>query len=141
MQIWPDGVRCCAVLSFDLDADLFWSVWLDGKPTVLDRSQGQYGPKVGLPRILSMHEPDYFDNLAAMSLPRPILQVSGHTHGGQVCAPFVGPLILPRWGRNYPAGLYGEPGSGLYVTRGIGTVGPSARFLCRPEISLITLKA
>jgi peptidoglycan/xylan/chitin deacetylase (PgdA/CDA1 family) len=52
--MWPEGVRCCAVLSFDLDAELFWSVWLDRKPTLLDRSQGEYGPKVGLPRILAM---------------------------------------------------------------------------------------
>jgi len=54
MSLWPEGVRCCAVLSFDLDADLFWSVWLNGKPTLLDRSQGEYGPRVGLPRILAM---------------------------------------------------------------------------------------
>ena len=40
--------------AFDLDADLFWSVWLNGKPTLLDRSQGEYGPRVGLPRILAM---------------------------------------------------------------------------------------
>ena len=96
-----------------------------------------------MPRILSMHEPDYFDKLADLpsSLQRPVLQVSGHTHGGQVCAPFIGPLILPSWGKKYPAGLFGPRGRHLYVTRGIGTIGPSARFLCRPEVSLLTLRA
>ena len=94
-------------------------------------------------RILSMHEPDYFDNIDELpsSLLRPILQVSGHTHGGQVCAPFIGPILLPSWGKKYPAGLFGPRGRHLYVTRGVGTIGPSARFLCRPEVSLLTLRA
>ena len=95
-----------------------------------------------MPRILSMHEPDYFDNVGGLpdSLTRPILQVSGHTHGGQVCAPFIGPILLPSWGKKYPAGLFGTPGRQLYVTRGVGTIGPSARFLCRPEVTLLTLR-
>lgn len=96
-----------------------------------------------VPRILSMHEPDYFDHVsrAAPSHLLPLLQVSGHTHGGQVCAPLIGPLILPSWGKKYPAGWFGASGHRLYVTRGIGTIGPAARFLCRPEISMITLCA
>ena len=96
-----------------------------------------------VPRILTMHEPDYFDKIDELpaSLPRPVLQVSGHTHGGQVCAPFVGPILLPSWGKKYPAGLYGSPGRQLYVTRGVGTIGPSARFFCRPEVTLLTLRA
>jgi len=94
-----------------------------------------------VPRILSMHEPDYFDVWPGITRQRPILQVSGHTHGGQVCAPFIGPLILPDWGKKYSAGAYGKAGAQLYVTRGIGTIGPPARFFCRPEVSMITLKA
>lgn len=94
-----------------------------------------------MPRILSMHEPDYFDIYPDMAQPRPILQVSGHTHGGQICAPFIGPLKLPRWGEKYAAGAFGDAGARLYVTRGIGTIGPPARIFCRPEVSVITLKA
>jgi peptidoglycan/xylan/chitin deacetylase (PgdA/CDA1 family) len=42
------------VLSFDVDAELLWKVWLDQEPSITDISQGVYGPKVGLPRILNM---------------------------------------------------------------------------------------
>jgi peptidoglycan/xylan/chitin deacetylase (PgdA/CDA1 family) len=54
MSLWPKAARCCAVLSFDLDAELFWTVWTDRKPNLIELSLGQYGPKVGLPRILAM---------------------------------------------------------------------------------------
>jgi peptidoglycan-N-acetylglucosamine deacetylase len=51
---WPDGVVCPVVLSFDLDAELLWNVWLTREPSPIDVSQGVYGPKVGVPRILDM---------------------------------------------------------------------------------------
>ncbi len=53
-SIWPKGIRCPVVFSFDLDAELLWKVWLPSEPTLIDVSQGTYGPKAGLPRILSM---------------------------------------------------------------------------------------
>ena len=49
------------------------------------------------PVILAVHEPDFFDHVSED--PRLILQLSGHTHGGQVCAPFYGAMILPSWGK------------------------------------------
>jgi len=51
---WPNGVECPVVVSFDVDAELLWNVWMNGEPTPVARSQGVYGPRVGLPRILSM---------------------------------------------------------------------------------------
>ena len=42
------------VLSFDVDAELLWKVWMDHEPSLIDVSQGVYGPRVGLPRILGM---------------------------------------------------------------------------------------
>lgn len=51
---WPDGTKCAVVLSFDVDAELLWKVWLTGEPSKIDISQGVYGPRVGLPRILDM---------------------------------------------------------------------------------------
>lgn len=89
------------------------------------------------PVILAVHEPDFFDRVC--SDPRLVLQLSGHTHGGQVCAPFYGALLLPRWGKNYISGLYRRHDSHIYVTRGVGTLSPHVRFCCPPEISLITL--
>jgi len=91
------------------------------------------------PVILAVHEPDFFDRVSED--PRLILQLSGHTHGGQVCAPFYGSLILPSWGKNYVSGLYRRHDSHIYVTRGVGTLAPHVRFCCPPEISLITLTA
>ena len=55
-RLWPPGVRCPVVLSFDVDAELLWKIWMKGNPSLIDISLGVYGPNVGLPRILSMLE-------------------------------------------------------------------------------------
>ncbi len=90
------------------------------------------------PILLAWHEPDTFD---LYDDPRVALQLSGHTHGGQICAPFYGPILLPDYGRKYPYGLYRRGPSSLFVTRGIGTLSIPARFLCPPEVAVLTLKA
>lgn len=86
--------------------------------------------------LVLAHEPDSFDTLTD---PRIALQMSGHTHGGQVRVPFGGAILLPTWGKNYQAGLYEQDGRRLYVNRGIGTVGKHYRLNCRPEITLLRL--
>jgi predicted MPP superfamily phosphohydrolase len=93
----------------------------------------------GPPVILAVHEPDFFDEVSKD--PRLILQLSGHTHGGQICAPFYGAMRLPSYGKNYISGLYRKHDSHIYVTRGVGTLFPHIRFCCPPEISMITLTA
>ena len=91
-----------------------------------------------VPRILMSHNPD-----CAEELPEGIrvdLMVSGHTHGGQVWLPLVGaPLVPSRFGQKYRAGLIEGPRCRVYVTRGLGTISPPVRFLCRPELSVLTL--
>lgn len=56
-SLWPDGTRCAVVLSFDLDAE---TLWLSRNPASADSpvvlSQGAYGPRVGVPRLLRMME-------------------------------------------------------------------------------------
>lgn len=86
--------------------------------------------------ILLVHEPDSFDLLTD---PRIALQLSGHTHGGQVRVPGVGAVCLPSWGKKYPAGLYARGDRRLYVNRGIGTVVRHVRMNCRPEITCLRL--
>jgi predicted MPP superfamily phosphohydrolase len=54
--------------------------------------------------ILLAHEPDFAD-LSARSR-RFDLQLSGHSHGGQICLPRLGPPFLPRYARKYPSGFY-----------------------------------
>jgi predicted MPP superfamily phosphohydrolase len=88
--------------------------------------------------ITGWHEPDTFDTYDDSRI---ILQMSGHTHGGQVCSPAVGPILLPQYGRNYPYGHYQSGDRSLFVTRGIGTMTIPARFLCAPEVAILTLKA
>ncbi|WP_310419173.1 metallophosphoesterase [Chamaesiphon sp. OTE_8_metabat_110] len=87
--------------------------------------------------ILLAHEPDFGD-IAAASYQFE-LQLSGHSHGGQIVLPFA-PRVTPPLGRKYINGLYHLGVMQLYVSPGVGTTGPpKAIFNCRPEISVIVL--
>jgi predicted MPP superfamily phosphohydrolase len=88
--------------------------------------------------VLLAHEPDYADISAAVG--RFDLQISGHSHGGQVVPPGLGPLVLPYMGRKYPAGLYQVGKMLQYTNRGLGMTAPYLRLNCRPEITLFTFK-
>jgi predicted MPP superfamily phosphohydrolase len=88
--------------------------------------------------ILLAHEPDFADVSAATG--RFDLQISGHSHGGQIVLPFIGPPMLPAMGRKYPSGLYHVNNMLLYTNRGIGVTTVNARFNCRPEITLFTFE-
>jgi predicted MPP superfamily phosphohydrolase len=87
--------------------------------------------------VLLAHEPDYA--VISAESGRFDLQLSGHTHGGQVVLPWIGPIVLPMYGRKFPAGLYQIGDMQLYTNRGLGTARPQIRFNCRPEIAMITL--
>ena len=94
------------------------------------------------PILLMCHAPDYVDELQNHPAGRAVsLVLSGHTHGGQIRLPFLGPLRLPPGGRKYVEGLFRVGATQLYVNRGIGSVGVPFRFDCRPEITLFTLHA
>jgi uncharacterized protein len=87
--------------------------------------------------ILLAHEPDFGDIAAATA--KFGLQLSGHSHGGQVVIPFI-PRVTVTWAKKYIQGLYQIGEMQLYVSPGVGTTGPpKARFNCRPEISVIVL--
>jgi len=88
--------------------------------------------------ILLVHEPDFADTSAATG--RFDLQVSGHTHGGQVVIPFYGPPILPLLGRKYPSGLYKVGNMFQYTNRGVGVDRPAIRFNCPAEITIFILE-
>jgi hypothetical protein len=89
--------------------------------------------------ILLAHEPDFADISAATG--RFDLQISGHSHGGQVSLPVIGPLVLPHLGRKYPSGLYKVGDMYQYTNRGVGMTMPTIRFNCRPEITVFTLES
>ena len=88
--------------------------------------------------VLMAHEPDYATHVSYYPVD---LQLSGHSHGGQVRIPFIGAPVLPDLGVKYPKGLYQVGKLALYTNVGIGTVNLPVRFDCPPEITLITLKA
>jgi uncharacterized protein len=87
--------------------------------------------------ILLSHNPDLAETLRD---PRVGLMLSGHTHGGQVVVPFYGaPQVPSAYGQKYLHGLVQGPSCNVFVSRGVGTVGPPVRLFCRPEIVLLTL--
>jgi uncharacterized protein len=93
------------------------------------------------PVVLLCHAPDYVDYLLAHPAGKAIgLMLSGHTHGGQIRIPFVGPLWLPLLGKKYIEGWFRVGDTQLYVNRGLGTMGLPFRFDCPPEITVITLR-
>ena len=87
--------------------------------------------------ILLMHEPDYADISAPTQ--RFSLQLSGHSHGGQIDPPFIDPPVLPLYARKYPRGLYQVGDMLLHTSTGIGVTEPRVRFNCRPEIVQLVL--
>ena len=131
----------------------YWSK--EFEPAVLD----QLDPAV--PRLVLSHNPDTAEPLAQW---RVDLQLSGHTHGGQIYIPLLGPgpLVWQRIRRGVPSairnripflsdrcfhvvrhwkwcrGLHRVGDNWLYVNRGLGTYFPG-RFLCSPELTVFTL--
>lgn len=86
--------------------------------------------------IMLAHEPDFADEAAATG--RFGLQLSGHSHGGQVRIPFYDGYV-PELAQKYPLGRYQVGKMIQYTNRGIGTIKIYARFNCRPEISVFTI--
>lgn len=89
--------------------------------------------------IVMVHEPDIADETAQHDVQ---LQLSGHTHGGQIRIPLIGHLYAPPFGEKYVDRLNQVPNSSLkvYTTRGVGTTGVPLRFFCRPEIAVLQLE-
>lgn len=136
--------------------------WLDNQVAVLNTPQG----KINLVGLTCSHNPDLDEKVLASLIERcdpankafnlllhhspdlapnasrhPIdLQLSGHTHGGQIRMPLYGSLYNGSlYGKVFEAGRYLVNGMNLYITRGLGMEGafaPRVRFLCHPELIL-----
>jgi predicted MPP superfamily phosphohydrolase len=90
----------------------------------------------GAKSIALWHEPDWADDIVKYN---PVLQLSGHTHGGQFRVPFLGHLAAPKGGRRYVLGMHDVAGMPVYTSRGVGVYRPPIRVLCPPEVTLVTL--
>ena len=116
-------------------------LWLAGVRDVLkgpaDLGLTLRSVPAGEPVVLLAHEPDFADTVVRYPVD---LQLSGHSHGGQVCLPLLGPVYLPEMGRKYPSGLRQLGSLTLYTNVGIGTIRIPARWNCPPEVTLITLR-
>lgn len=88
-------------------------------------------------RIVMMHNPDSFGQTVRFGLD---FVLCGHTHGGQISLPFIGPPVLPIANRRFVQGWFREGDTQMYVNRGIGVIGIPIRFNARPEIAVFDLQ-
>ncbi|HYG34537.1 MAG TPA: metallophosphoesterase [Clostridia bacterium] len=136
-----DGlVRCCAATggAWLMDQDI---VTCNGKITILGAAclsskQPPLRQRPGTRNIFLMHYPAWVHKLEGQRFD---LLLAGHSHGGQVRIPFIGPVITPFGVEKYDMGLFETPSGPLYVNPGIGWFAVPIRFNCRPEITVVEL--
>jgi predicted MPP superfamily phosphohydrolase len=129
-------------LPIERNGSRFWLAAVNDPGTTNPRLELAVPPLPDGPVILMAHEPDYADIVLRHPRGRLVdVMLSGHTHGGQIRLPFMGPLVLPPMGKKYAEGLFHLDTLQLYVNRGIGTVGIPFRLNCPPEITVFTLQS
>jgi predicted MPP superfamily phosphohydrolase len=116
-------------------------LWLAG---IEDIRTGRPNPRAALAgarpgdrKILLAHNPMAVRGAAPLGVD---LVLAGHTHGGQVQLPLIGPLVLPIRDRSLAQGLVSTAGTQIYVTRGVGVGTPPVRLGSRPEIPVVVLR-
>ena len=109
-----------------------WTGRHDLRRTLAERRAGE-------PTLLLAHDPNHF---AVATKANVEVQLSGHTHGGQMALPFSGGRFnLARLMTRYTHGLFAAGGSQLYVSRGVGTTGPPIRLFAPAELTVLTLRS
>ncbi len=114
-------------------------IWLAGVGDLWEDEQDLAGALRDVPGdeavILLTHNPDYADEMLD---PRVKLMLAGHSHGGQVAPPLLGPVAVPNK-RKYTSGLVKTPNSQIYISRGLGMSTVPFRINCRPELPVFEL--
>jgi predicted MPP superfamily phosphohydrolase len=115
--------------------------WLGGVDDILGKASDLDATLHNIPAneatVLLVHEPDFADRVARHPVD---LQLSGHTHAGQIRVPGLPPLFLPELAKKYVWGLYKIGDLTLYTNAGLGTVDIPLRFNCPPEITMLTIR-
>jgi hypothetical protein len=99
------------------------------------------GAERQLPTLWLIHGPGFIDriDMQKLQLPRALLVLAGHTHGGQIRGPGCTPVV-PRGSGRFRSGFYDAALGRVYISRGIGTSVVPLRFLCPPELPIFTLR-
>jgi uncharacterized protein len=86
--------------------------------------------------LLLAHDPRRLTEAAALDVPAVL---SGHTHGGQVLVPGIGPIVTRK---RFPIiqGVGTQENTAIFVSRGVGTVYVPVRINCPPEVAVVTLQ-
>jgi hypothetical protein len=137
-------LTACGVTVLKNEGASTHGLWLAGideiwtKRADIDQSLKQRSP--GAPTILLAHNPD-----AVMNIKKEQgidLVLCGHTHGGQVRLPVLGPVgaIPNQLGRAFAKGWHTYQGTRFFVSSGIGESGTRARLFNPPELVLLTLR-
>lgn len=91
----------------------------------------------GTLKVLLSHSPDQIDWAHARGFH---LMLAGHTHGGQIRPPVIGPIVSPsRYGPKFASGEFLVGQTHLHVSRGVGGTHP-LRWNCAPEITRLRLQ-
>ncbi len=141
------GVRSCleavGIRVLKNEALPLGGLWLAGVDDLLE-GHGCLGTTLGaIPEgaftLFLCHAPDFAVEAASFGV---ALQLSGHTHGGQLLLPRLGRLVLPEAGVLYPAGLAQVVGTStfVYTNVGLGVVTLPVRYRCPPEVTVIRLR-
>ena len=103
-----------------------------------DFARAVRGLEKSKPTLMLSHEPMALDVPETRGVS---LILSGHTHGGQICLPFIGSPAAYVWKHlKYLRGRYESEGTQLYVSRGTGVIGVPIRLGARPEVAIIRLQ-
>jgi len=113
-------------------------LWADGSKNIYD-AISSLEKTSARPVIILSHNPDIVKFAQEKNVD---LVISGHTHGGQIRLPFIGSIsaIPDELGRAYDRGLFSFGKTQLFVTSGVGEIGPRARLLAPPEIVVLNLE-
>lgn len=121
-------------------ADIFGDFWIvglaDDKTRTPEVERTLSTVPVDAPTIIMAHDPATFAEVPS----GPYLTLCGHTHGGQIRLPIIGPMInASRAPLKWTSGYIVEDGKHLFVSRGLGTSLLPVRFNCRPELALLSV--
>jgi predicted MPP superfamily phosphohydrolase len=115
-----------------------WAGFINDIKTTIQSSEQTGG------LIVLQHSPDMLP-LITEGAPNPNdlkLIINGHTHGGQISFPILGPPMVPSvYGQRFASGHTKENNVDIFITTGIGTSVLPFRFLVPPEIAVLTINA